>query len=296
MNLKTVGYALGLSVLALACNKYKVQVTESGLKYQFHSHSDDARKATLGDVMSFHLVLKNSEDSVLRDTYKENMPIKMVLQQPPFTGSFEEGLTMLSKDDSATFFVSADSLFAKMMQPLPPNIKKGSDISFTVKVLDVQTAEEFQKQQAESSAKQKGIDQKSIEDYLAKNNLKATAQRTESGLHYVDQTLGAGASPVSGDLVKVHYVGKLLNGTVFDSSRDNPQTQGQPIDFQVGVGMVIPGWEEGIMSMKKGGKRTLVIPSSLGYGAEGAPGAIPPNSVLVFDVELVDFSKAPKNP
>jgi FKBP-type peptidyl-prolyl cis-trans isomerase len=296
MNLKTVGYALGLSVLALACNKYKVQVTESGLKYQFHAHSDDARKATLGDVMSFHLVLKNSEDSVLRDTYKENMPIKMVLQQPPFTGSFEEGLTMLSKDDSATFFVSADSLFAKMMQPLPPNIKKGSDISFTVKVLDVQTSEEFQKQQAESSAKQKGIDQKSIDDYLAKNNLKATAKRTESGLHYVDQTLGAGASPVSGDMVKVHYVGKLLDGKVFDSSRDNPQTQGQPIDFQVGVGMVIPGWEEGIMSMKKGGKRTLVIPSALGYGTEGAPGAIPPNSVLVFDVELVDFSKAPKNP
>ena len=95
-------------------------------------------------------------------------------------------------------------------------------------------------------------------------------------------------------MVKVHYTGKLLDGTVFDSSRDNPQAQGQPIDFTVGVGMVIPGWEEGIMSMKKGGKRTLIIPSGLGYGAEGAPGAIPPNSVLVFDVGLVDFSKGPQ--
>jgi FKBP-type peptidyl-prolyl cis-trans isomerase FkpA len=291
MNLKSIGFVLGIGILAASCNQYRTQVTENGLKYQIHEHDDDARKAALGDIMTFHLVLKNSEDSVLRDTYKEANPVKLVLQQPPFKGSFEEGLAMLAKGDSATFYVNADSLFAKMMQPMPPMIKKGTDLGFTVKVLSVQTSEEFQKEQAQQGAQQKGVDEKVIEDYLAKNNLQGKAQKTESGLRYIVQEEGSGATPSQGDQVKVHYTGKLLDGKVFDSSRDNPQSGGQPIDFQVGVGMVIPGWEEGIMMMKKGGKRTLIIPSGQAYGQEGSPGAIPPNSVLIFDVELVDFSK-----
>ncbi len=290
MNLKTIGFVLGICFLAASCNQYRVQVTDSGLKYQFHEHDDDARKAKLGDVMSFHLLLKNSEDSTLRNTYQENMPVKLVLQQPPFKGSFEEGLAMLAKGDSATFFVNADTLFAKMMQPMPPMVKKGSDLSFTVKVMNIQTSEEFQKDQSAQGAAQKGIDAKVIDKYIADNNLGANVQKTESGLRYVVQSPGSGASPSQGDMVKVHYTGKLLDGKVFDSSLNNPQTGGKPIDFQVGVGMVIPGWEEGIMSMKKGEKRMLILPSGLGYGTEGS-GPIPPNSVLLFDVELIDFSK-----
>ena len=289
MNLKTIGFVLGICILAASCNQHRVQVTENGLKYQFHEQNEDARKAKMGDIMSFHLVLKNSEDSVLRDTYKENMPVKLVLQQPPFKGSFEEGLAMLAKGDSASFFVSADTLFAKMMQPMPPMVKKGTDLAFTVKVLNIQTSEEFQKDQATEGAAQKGIDAKTIDKYIADNSLQGKAQKTESGLAYVVQTPGTGSTPKQGDVVKVHYTGKLLDGKVFDSSINNPQTQGQPIDFRVGVGMVIPGWEEGIMTMKKGEKRMLIIPSGLGYGGEGS-GPIPPNSVLLFDVELVDFS------
>ncbi|MPR34523.1 FKBP-type peptidyl-prolyl cis-trans isomerase [Salmonirosea aquatica] len=289
MNLKTIGFVLGICILAASCNQHRVQVTENGLKYQFHEQNEDARKAKMGDIMSFHLVLKNSEDSVLRDTYKENMPVKLVLQQPPFKGSFEEGLAMLAKGDSATFFVSADTLFAKMMQPMPPMVKKGTDLAFTVKVLNIQTSEEFQKDQAEQGAAQKGIDAKTIDKYIADNSLQGKAQKTDSGLAYVVLSPGSGPTPKQGDVVKVHYTGKLLDGKVFDSSINNPQTQGQPIDFRVGVGMVIPGWEEGIMSMKKGEKRMLIIPSGLAYGTEGS-GPIPPNSVLLFDVELIDFS------
>ena len=205
-------------------------------------------------------------------------------------GSFEEGLALLAAGDSATFFINADTLFAKMMQPLPPMIKKGSEITFTVKVLSVLTSEEFQKQQTEAGVKQKAVDEKVIQDYLAKNNLTAKAQHTASGLYYVDEVVGTGETPSQGDNVKVHYTGKLLDGKVFDSSKNT----GKPIDFQVGVGMVIPGWEEGIMMMKKGGKRTLIIPSGLAYGVDGSPGAIPGNSVLLFDVELIDFTKGAK--
>lgn len=287
MNLKSICYAFGITLFAAACNQYKVQENENGLKYQIFEHKDDARQAKIGDIITFHLVLKTGADSTLRDTYKEGTPVKMPLQASPYKGSFEEGLAMLATGDSAKFFVSADTLFAKLMQPMPPMIQKGSELNFTVKLLSVLTAEEFQKEQAQAGMKQKDIDQKVIQDYLTKNNLTAKAQKTESGLYYIQDTEGAGATPTAGDNIKVHYTGKLLDGTVFDSSKKT----GNPIDFQIGVGMVIPGWEEGLMMMKKGGKRTLIIPSGLAYGPNGQPGAIPANSVLLFDVELLDFTK-----
>ena len=106
---------------------------------------------------------------------------------------------------------------------------------------------------------------------------------TSSGLQYVDEKVGDGASPQKGKRVTVHYTSTLTDGKKFDSSRD----RGQPFKFVIGVGQVIAGWDEGVMSMKVGGKRQLTIPPDLGYGARGAPPVIPPNAELIFDVELL---------
>jgi peptidylprolyl isomerase len=106
---------------------------------------------------------------------------------------------------------------------------------------------------------------------------------TPSGLKYIDEVVGTGESPKPGQMVTVHYTGTLENGTKFDSSVD----RGQPFVFQIGVGRVIRGWDEGVMTMKVGGKRRLIIPSELGYGARGAGGVIPPNATLIFEVELL---------
>ena len=105
---------------------------------------------------------------------------------------------------------------------------------------------------------------------------------TPSGLQYRDEVVGSGAQPKRGQSVTVHYTGRLEDGTEFDSSRG-----GDPFTFTIGIGEVIAGWDEGVATMKAGGKRTLVIPPELGYGAEGFPGAIPPNATLIFDVELI---------
>jgi peptidylprolyl isomerase len=106
---------------------------------------------------------------------------------------------------------------------------------------------------------------------------------TASGLKYTDLVVGTGATPQKGQTVTVHYTGTLENGKKFDSSVD----RGKPADFRIGVGSVIKGWDEGLMTMKVGGKRRLVIPSKLGYGPEGRPPDIPGNSTLIFDVELL---------
>lgn len=112
--------------------------------------------------------------------------------------------------------------------------------------------------------------------------------KTASGLRYEDTQVGSGAEAKSGQQVKVHYTGWLLGdkdtkGNKFDSSLD----RGQPFEFALGAGMVIKGWDEGVAGMKVGGKRTLYIPSQLGYGDRGAGGVIPPSANLIFDVELL---------
>jgi peptidylprolyl isomerase len=111
----------------------------------------------------------------------------------------------------------------------------------------------------------------------------AEPQTTKSGLQFIDMVEGTGANPESGNKVTVHYSGYLMNGKKFDSSVD----RGKPFDFVIGYGQVIKGWDEGVATMKIGGKRKLMIPAALGYGGRGAGGIIPPNADLIFDVELL---------
>jgi FKBP-type peptidyl-prolyl cis-trans isomerase FkpA len=106
---------------------------------------------------------------------------------------------------------------------------------------------------------------------------------TGSGLAYLDLKIGTGKEAKAGDTVTVHYTGRLSDGTKFDSSVDRDE----PFPFPLGAGKVIKGWDEGVAGMKEGGKRKLVIPPELGYGARGAGKVIPPNAVLIFEVELL---------
>ncbi len=117
------------------------------------------------------------------------------------------------------------------------------------------------------------------------NGLLKKAKATPSGLKYIVTHPGTGPKPKSGTSIKVHYAGRLTDGTSFDNS----YTRGQPIEFKVGTGMVIPGWDEALQDMTKGEKRTLIIPPNLAYGPEGRPPVIPQNATLIFDVELVEF-------
>jgi peptidylprolyl isomerase len=138
--------------------------------------------------------------------------------------------------------------------------------------------------QKESAAPEQ---KKGGEDMAAKaaGNQSAGMVTTPSGLQYEELVPGSGASPQPGKMVTVHYTGWLTDGKKFDSSVD----RNEPFSFRIGSGEVIRGWDEGVMSMKIGGKRKLVIPAALGYGAAGAGGVIPPNATLVFEVILLDI-------
>ena len=143
------------------------------------------------------------------------------------------------------------------------------------------SAQNLENDMIENPETQAEKDQNKIVKYAMENDM--DVKRTESGIYYTIEKEGEGEHPTTSSKVTAHYKGYLLDGQVFDSS----YKRGQPLEF--GLGQVIPGWQEAIPMLKKGGKGTFIIPSGLAYGQRGAGNAIPPNAVLVFEIELVDF-------
>ena len=288
---------------------------ENGLYYQFYTQNENAVKPQEGDVVRLVMSYKNSKDSVLFDSKVGNPSgsnfIEFPVQKSSFKGSFEEALSMMGVGDSAAFKISADSVYLTTFKApsLPPYIEKGSMLTFEVKLEKVTTKAEAQAEQNKKMEEQKVMmemrkneESKIFAKYIEDN--KVTVAPTASGLYYIESKKGNGKKPAAGNIVKVNYVGKLLDGTIFDTSDEavakaaNIFQEGrkyEPLEFPVGQGQVIPGWDEGILLMSTGSKGKLLIPSAIAYGAQGG-GPIPPYSPLVFEVELVSFSNAPANP
>jgi FKBP-type peptidyl-prolyl cis-trans isomerase FkpA len=302
-----------LAMLLQSCDGFKK--SDNGLQYKILADSSNGKNAEMGDAVVMHIKYENAKDTL--NTFQKGTPIT-VLVQKTFQGGLEEGLTMLSQGDSAIFRVSSDSLYTKMFRDsLPKEIKPGSFTDFTVKVVKIYTKEEVKKEQAamvqrqrdmkkmqmdyvaqnlksmlDTSGAQMKLDEALIKAYIKKNKL--NAQRTENGVYYVIKKDGEGETASPGDTVAVSYTGKLLNDTIFDSSN------GRPFSLVIGVGQVIPGWDEALTKLKKGSVATIIIPSPLAYGKQGAKDRnspdpngyrIPPSAPLVFDIEVMDLKK-----
>ncbi len=275
--LKTTLSVVAAASLLISCGQFKTTQDPDGSKYQIHTEGK-GKKINVGDILTFDLVIKASNDSTFEDTYKRHQPITMPAQKGAFKGSFENALLHLSEGDSATVFINADSLFARVQQPLPQGITKGSEIKFIVKIQSTQTREEFQKAQ---DAK-KGSEAKIMEEYAKKNF--PTATKTQYGMYHVVVKEGTGDVIKAGQTVTVDYTGKFMDGKSFDSSVGKP---GPKFQVTVGQGAVIPGWEQALALMKKGEKAIFFIPSNLAYGEQGS-GPIPAFSSLIFEMEVLD--------
>ena len=297
--LSTAAMVVLMACTTSACTEKSLypgyEKTQSGLYYQFFQQNA-GEKPQIGDLLELKISCSvNDTATIIPAT--ENV---MMLQESQFAGDFFEGMSMMHRGDSASFIVNIDSTFKYLLgQPNLPKEFSSSDVMrFEVRLDDFYPESEYAKHMAikvkkvteERIAKMKeehaeetakaAID---LEDFLAKNKIEA--QPTASGLYYVMTTEGNGEKPEAGQMVKVHYTGKLLDGTVFDSSVE----RGEPINIPIGVGQVIPGWDEGIMMMSKGEKGVLYIPYYLAYGDRPAGDKIPAFSNLIFEVELVDF-------
>jgi FKBP-type peptidyl-prolyl cis-trans isomerase FkpA len=261
--------------------KMNYKKSDKGVRYSMLK-SNKGVKIKLDDIVFLQIKYATDKDSVLFDSWKMGGPIQLKVSKPTFKGDLMDALNLMAAGDSAQFLFSADSMFTKTFNmPLPEFIVAGSDLKFTVKIDKITTEEVLRADEIKIEKEKNMEEQKAIEQYIAENKL--TPVTTPSGLKYVMYNEGTGAKAEAGKTVRVHYTGKLLNGTKFDSSYD----RNDPIEFKLGQGMVIKGWDEGIALLKEGGKALLIIPSNIAYGARGAGGVIPPFAPLTFEVELV---------
>lgn len=266
------------------------KMSPNGMEYKIVYDEPGGQKPGIGDFIAAHLLMK-VEDSTLFNTREvmNNQPAEVQMMAPPGKGDVMEGFTFMTAGDSAIFRFSVDSLMKiPGMQPLPwMKPGTGQKVYYYTKLAGVKSAADKQKEAQEAAAKQIGIDDKILQDYFAKNNIKPT--KTASGLYYVASKMGNGPVAKSGERVRVNYTGKTLEGKVFDSNVDSAFQHVTPFEFTVGQGQVIKGWDEGFSIFKKGTKGTLYIPSTLAYGPNSPdPSRIPVNGILVFDVELLD--------
>lgn len=261
------------------------KVTDNGLYYRFYVNDNEAELPMVGDLVELIL------GCTINDTNNIIPPSKNIVQleEPQFTSDFMEGIAMMHRGDSASFIVNIDSTFMHVFRvpELPEEFNSTDVMRFDIKVEDFYPESEYKTKMIEGIKKnypeETARAYAEMQAYFAENNIVATP--TASGLYYVMTQEGNGEMPEKGNNVKVHYTGKLLDGKVFDSSVE----RGEPIEIPIGMGYVIPGWDEGIMLMSKGEKGVLYIPYYLGYGDRGAGADIPPFANLIFEVELIDF-------
>jgi len=233
--------------------------TESGLQYT-EIERGDGPVPEVGDIVTVQYIAWLEDGTELGNTYETGQPASFFLGQGIVIKGWDEGIALMNQGGKAKLVLPPALALGETGSAdgqVPPN----ATLVFEVELISVY----------------KGVPEAPTpveeEDYVT----------TDSGLKYYDFVVGEGTSPETGQSVAVHYTGWLEDGTKFDSSLDRLQ----PIAFAIGLGKVIAGWDEGVSTMKVGGKRQLVIPSELGYGEPGYSGVIPPNATLIFEVELL---------
>ena len=275
---------LMLSLLTGCSNAPKgYQATDNGLYYRLFTNNG-GENPQIGDLLELTMSCSVNDTVVILPLTKNIIP----MAEPSFWSDFVEGFSMMHKGDSASFIVDIDSSFVNLFgyNTLPPQFSSTDIMRFEVRLDDFYPESEFRFRMIENIKKNYPAETEKatseLNAYLEKNGV--VAQPTSTGLYYVKTQDGTGEKPSKGSTVKAHYTGYLLDGTVFDTSIE----RGEPIEFVLGVGQVIPGWDEGIALMSKGEKAVLYIPYYLAYGDRDL-GVIPPFSNLVFEVELIDF-------
>jgi FKBP-type peptidyl-prolyl cis-trans isomerase len=294
---------LGATTMS-SCQKTKV-TEKDGIEYKYIKEGSE--KAPNGHFLLYNLQITNGTDSVIYTTAGQPMPgYLMANDSMPANNGMDEIFLNLRKGDSIVFQSTAKIIFG---ENVPPFLKEEETVKVNLGAFEVmdETAIQayFEKMMAAEDSKKSGRavemlaeEAKVIEAYAADKGL--SVQKTANGLYYAIEREGSGEVTTPGTTMYVNYAGYLLDGTLFDTSypeiakANNMFSEGReygPLPVNVGMGQVIPGWDEGLMLLKNGSKAKFLIPSPLGYGEAGAGGMIGPNSILVFDVEVTDVQK-----
>ncbi|RYE22421.1 MAG: peptidylprolyl isomerase [Sphingobacteriaceae bacterium] len=299
MQLRFLSSFLLFAFCGFAQAQNPIKTTVKGARYQIlNAHSGDRMK--LNDVITFNLSIKTEKDSVLMSSYQRGQPFTTQVQASQTIDDLMDIFPLLTLKDSVRIMIPADSLFKNRAEQRPPFLAKNASVIYTLKIEKIQSLEEaiaerkaLEAKAKEGTEKLKTEEQTKLAKYLAtQTGVKTTA----SGLRYQIIQSSAKPKPLPGDTLVVNYIGRTLEGKVFDTNlQEEAQKAGvlQPgrpyeaFEFVVKNGQVISGWDEGFLLLNQGAKARLIIPSKLAYGERGAGADIAPYSPLVFDVELL---------
>lgn len=295
-------------ILFSACNNPSFKKGKDNLEYKIIS-SGSGPKIQYGNFMQLNFATyynTGTKDSLLNDSRTQGAPIIEMLDSISTPPAYFEILKQLRKGDSVAIRILVDSAFKKSPDQMPPFFKKGHYVLTTLKIVNVFTTKaaadsarsasmvEMRKKDSIDAIAQVAKDEKIIAAYLAKNNVKAT--KAPLGTYVEVLQPGTGNNIDTSSIVKINYTGKTLDGKQFDSNTDPSKPSAGPLvvnftnDPNPNLGThVIQGWQDGMSMLNKGAKARLYIPSSLGYGKQGAGADIAPNTVLMFDVEILDI-------
>lgn len=290
---RTLFLMAAIIIVAAGCNTQSFKKADGGLEYKILKGNGQG-EIKYGNFLKFK-VTQYYNDSLMASPFDQ---VAQIIQldstriPPAYVKIFMEAHT----GDSIVSRISTDTI-AKS-NPLPPYAKPHQYIGTNFKIVDVITDEatakkeqenqmiEMQKADSLSREKQKGIDDATIQEYLKKNNI--NAEKTPEGTYVEVIEKGSGEPVDSGKAVSVLYKGMLLDGTVFDQSYDSTGAPKDPFTFKVGQMGAIEGWSDGMVYFNAGGKGKLFIPSARAYGSRGAGADIPPNTPIMFDVNILN--------
>jgi FKBP-type peptidyl-prolyl cis-trans isomerase FkpA len=271
-----IGYGLGNST----------QVTPNGVKYVFFEQKNAISKARAGDLFTFHLIVQNHQNQVLSSTYDKYREAihELPFEENYFIGKpfFKDIFQMVSEGDSLSFWINVDSLSNKGGFLNSPKIPKGTELKYTLKILKINSKAQIKEALQKNMRAQRKLDDQLIADFvlqLKKKDSTIEIHQTESGLRYFFLQKGKGKTPHPHDTLNLNYVSKLLQGKVYDHSENTTEFI---------LGQVVPtGLNEGLSLLSEGSKAVFILPSGIAFGEKGMSSVVPPNSVLIYEVELV---------
>jgi FKBP-type peptidyl-prolyl cis-trans isomerase len=283
--MKNIICLLVLIVVISSCNSDNYTTDASGMKYKFFTKNEENKKPIVGDILVLKMKYTTENDSVLFDTKEYNdQTFRMIMKAASKNGgTVDDAFAMMSEGDSAQFIIGAEKFFLETKNSeVPEFIKKGDKLIFNIKLVEIFSYDKYLEEKKAVDVMTAEQEQKILKLYLENANI--NVKPTSTGLYYIEEKAGNGSSPKSGQKVKVHYTGSFVSGEIFDSSLK----RGEVFEFEIGSNKVIPGMEEGICMMKKGGKATLIVPSNIAYGDQEFK-MIPPFSTLIFEIELINI-------
>jgi FKBP-type peptidyl-prolyl cis-trans isomerase len=275
-----------ISILVISCGKRDNQdfkTADNGLQYQFHQKHDNTDAPQRGDVVILSMRYEDEDGNVLFDTKDMDRTYMQTIKAPSHPGgSFEDALSMMHVEDSASFKINAHDFlkFSMKQDNIPDKLDPESDILVHVKLKNILSKDNYGEQISKNLHVSEKKEMELLDNYLEITNTQASPDST--GLYVITLKEGNGEYPEPGDRLTVHYTGTFISGKPFDTSLGK-----EPIQFTLGKEEVIEGWDRGLQKVREGGKARLIIPSKLAYGKEGK-GEILPYSTLIFEIELID--------